>query len=232
MKDMITPLLEVIALDATDARHARDGGADRLELVSDMAAAGLSPAPSTVAAVRAATDLPVRVMLRTRADFTAGDLGPLRRTAKDLRAAGATEFVLGFLTPAATVDLPAVLELLAVLDGAPWTFHRAIDHTTDRPAAWAALTGLPGLDAVLTSGAPAGLRDGLAALLAEAPARPALLAGGGLRHEHIALLRAAGVTAFHSGTAVREAGAWTGPVDPALVHDLKLTLGRAPTGRP
>ncbi|WP_327010218.1 hypothetical protein OHA72_25005 [Dactylosporangium sp. NBC_01737] len=36
---MITPLLEVIALDAVDARHARDGGADRVELVSDMAAA-------------------------------------------------------------------------------------------------------------------------------------------------------------------------------------------------
>lgn len=36
-------LLEVIALDAADAVAAEAGGADRLELVSDMAADGLTP---------------------------------------------------------------------------------------------------------------------------------------------------------------------------------------------
>jgi copper homeostasis protein len=240
---MPPPLLEIIALDAEDARLARDGGADRVELVSDMAAAGLSPDPATVAAVRAA-GLPVRVMLRLRPDFTAGDLSALRRTARWLRAAGADEFVLGFLTPAGAVDLPAVLSVLEVLDGAPWTFHRAIDHAADRAAAWTAIAGLPGLDAVLTAGAPTGLPDGLPtvladgvrpstfladavrppSVLADAARPPRILAGGGLRHEHIGPLLAAGVTAFHSGSAVREAGSWTKPVDPALVRDLRRTL--------
>ncbi|MFF5233135.1 copper homeostasis protein CutC [Dactylosporangium sp. NPDC000521] len=227
---MIRPLLEVIALDAVDARLASEGGADRVELVSDMAAAGLSPAPATVAAVRAAVELPVRVMVRAAAGFAAGDVQSLRDTAKDLLAAGATEFVLGFLTPAGEVDLPAVLEVLEVLGGAPWTFHRAIDHAADRAAAWAAIAGLPGLDTVLTSGAPTGLPDGLATILSEARAGsrtatgPRILAGGGLRHEHVAPLRAAGVTAFHSGSAVREGGTWTAPVDPLLVRGLRLTL--------
>lgn len=36
-------LLEVIALDARDAVAAAEGGADRLELVTDMAADGLTP---------------------------------------------------------------------------------------------------------------------------------------------------------------------------------------------
>lgn len=36
-------LLEVIALDAADAIAAQSGGADRLELVTDMAADGLTP---------------------------------------------------------------------------------------------------------------------------------------------------------------------------------------------
>jgi copper homeostasis protein len=236
---MIRPLLEVIALDATDARHARDGGADRVELVSDMAAAGLSPAPATVAAVRAAVGLPVRVMLRTRAGFAAGDLDALRRTAKELRSAGAEEFVLGFLDGSGAVDLPAVLEVLDALDGAPWTFHRAIDHATDRAAAWSTLTGtagtvgtagavgLPGLDTVLTSGATTGLGDGLGTILAEAAGQavgPRLLVGGGLRDEHLAPLRAAGVTAFHSGSAVRQGRDWANPVDPALVHRLRARL--------
>jgi copper homeostasis protein len=226
---MIAPLLEVIALDAADAGHARDGGADRIELVSDMAAAGLSPSPSTVAAVRAAVDLPVRVMLRVRPDFAAGDLDALRRTAEELRAAGADEFVLGFLTASGHVDVAAVRELLDTLDGAPWTFHRAIDHAADRAAAWSALAGLPGLDTVLTSGAPTGLPDGLRTILAEAgtgrAGGPRLLAGGGLRDEHLGPLRAAGVTALHSGSAMRRGRSWTGPVDPDLVQRLRTRLG-------
>ncbi|MFC4037629.1 copper homeostasis protein CutC [Dactylosporangium siamense] len=222
---MIMPLLEVIALDAADARNACDGGADRVELVSDMAAAGLSPAPATVAAVRAAVDLPVRVMLRSRADFAAGDLDALRRTAQELRSAGGDQFVLGFLDRNGDVDLPAVRTVVDALDGAPWTFHRAIDHAGDRAAVWAALAGLPGLDTVLTAGAPAGLSEGLATVLGEASASgPRLLVGGGLRDEHIAPLRAAGVTAFHSGAAVRRDRDWDNPVDPALVHRLRSSL--------
>ncbi len=225
---MIVPLLEVIALGVVDARGARDGGADRVELVSDMAAAGLSPAPGTVAAVRAAVELPVRVMLRHRAGFAAGDLDALRRTAGELRSAGAGEFVLGFLDRRGAVDVAAVLAVLDVLDGAPWTFHRAIDHAADRAAAWDALAGLPGLDTVLTSGAPNGLPDGLPTVVAEAEAgrgaHRRVLVGGGLRDEHVGPLLAAGVTAFHSGTAVRRGGDWAAPVDPALVARLRTRL--------
>ncbi|PZG91250.1 hypothetical protein C1I97_30035 [Streptomyces sp. NTH33] len=46
--------LEVIALDVEDAVAAQAGGADRLELVTDMAADGLTPPTGTVAAIRAA----------------------------------------------------------------------------------------------------------------------------------------------------------------------------------
>jgi copper homeostasis protein len=52
------PLLEVIFLDALDARHAQEGDADRVELVSDIASRGLTPALETFAAVREATSLP------------------------------------------------------------------------------------------------------------------------------------------------------------------------------
>lgn len=38
-----TALLEVIALGAEDAQRAQEGGADRLELVADMASDGLTP---------------------------------------------------------------------------------------------------------------------------------------------------------------------------------------------
>ena len=220
MTGMAGPLLEVIALDATDARHAQQGGADRIELVSDMARMGLSPSAATLEAVRAAVDLPIRAMLRRHEGFAAGDLDALRRTAKELRAAGADEFVLGFLDESGAVDLPAVHAILEVIDGCRWTFHRAIDYAADRAAVWPAIDGLPGLDFVLTAGHPAGTGDGLEVLIAEAAAghRPRILAGGGLREPHLAPLRAAGVNAFHTGTSVRRGGVWDAPVDPDRVR--------------
>ena len=51
-------LLEVIALDAEDAVAAQAGGADRLELVTDMAADGLTPPLATFAEIRDAVRHP------------------------------------------------------------------------------------------------------------------------------------------------------------------------------
>ena len=168
---MSRPILEVIALDADDAIAARAGGADRLELVADMARDGLTPAPRTVAAVRDAVDLPVRVMLRSRDGFRTGgprELDALCAAAGELRAEGAEEFVMGFLDEDGGPDLPALRALVAAIDGAPWTFHRAMDRAADRAALRAAVAELPGLDCHLTAGSPQGVDAGLPVLLAEA----------------------------------------------------------------
>ncbi|MCP2259473.1 copper homeostasis protein [Streptoalloteichus tenebrarius] len=219
------PLLEVIALDAADAVAAQEGGADRLELVSDIAADGLTPRTSTVREVLASTDLPVRVMLRDAAGFAPADLEGLRRRAAELRAAGAEEFVLGFLDGGGAVDVAACAALLAELEGCRWTFHRALDHAADRDLAWAAAVGL-GCDAVLTAGSPLGVEAGIDALLDRAARREngvELLVGGGLRSEHVAPLRAAGVLGFHVGGMVRAAG-WDSPVEVAKVASLRTMI--------
>ncbi|GAA2523699.1 copper homeostasis protein CutC [Winogradskya humida] len=218
-------ILEVIALSAADARAATAGGADRLELVADISAQGLTPAVETFASVRAATDLPVRVMLRDHDGYALSAPDALTHAAVALRSAGASEFVLGFLDEAGNVDLPAVTTVLAAIDGCSWTFHRAIDHATDRTAAWSALDGLPGLDGVLTAGSPKGVENGLGTLLTEASATPPLLVGGGLRQQHLAPLRDAGVRAFHTGSAVRPGGSWHAPVDADLVRLWRDAIG-------
>ncbi|MGW7295519.1 copper homeostasis protein CutC [Streptomyces xiamenensis] len=227
------PLLEVIALTAQDARAAWEGGADRIELVTGMEYDGLTPDAATVTAVLAATALPVRVMLRSGAGFGAAGTERLRAAAGALRAAGAREFVLGFLDRDGAVDLTAVRALTRELAGAPWTFHRALDHSADRAAARAALHGLPGLDTVLTAGAAGGVTDGLPVLCAEAaapPGGPRLMAGGGLRLGHLPALRAAGVDAFHIGGAAREGGSWAAPVSAAAVRTWRRALDEAAGG--
>ena len=82
-------LLEVIALDVEDAVAAQAGGADRLELVTDMAADGLTPTVATVTGIRGAVDIPVRAMLRLSDGFGAGEVARVVRAARELRDAGA-----------------------------------------------------------------------------------------------------------------------------------------------
>ncbi|MET8769345.1 copper homeostasis protein CutC [Streptomyces sp. NPDC004658] len=222
-------VLEVIALDVEDAVAAQAGGADRLELVTEMAADGLTPAPATVAAIRAAVDLDLRVMLRLADGFAAGDLDRLIGVADELRQAGADQFVLGFLAMDGGVDLGAVERVVDALDGCRWTFHRAIDRAADRDALRKQLVDLPGLDTYLTAGSAAGVDDGLPTLLAEAAHdgepgyEPQIMVGGGLRLDHVARLRAGGIEAFHIGGAARPDG-WQGPVSADAVAQWRTAL--------
>ncbi|MZF87203.1 copper homeostasis protein CutC [Streptomyces sp. SID5643] len=215
-------VLEVIALGVEDAVAAQAGGADRLELVTDMAADGLTPSAATVAGIRRAVDISLRVMIRLADGFAAGDADRLAGTAVELREAGAEEFVLGFLDAGGVVDLAAVERVVGVLDGCPWTFHRAIDRAADRDALRKQLDGMPGLDTYLTAGAPGGVDEGLPVLLAEAgrAGEPGyeqqLLVGGGLRLEHVPVLLEAGVGGFHIGGAARPRG-WDEPVSTEAV---------------
>ncbi|WP_245931203.1 copper homeostasis protein CutC [Actinokineospora auranticolor] len=220
-------LLEIIALTVADAVAAQDGGADRIEVVAEMDRDGLTPRPELVAEMRAAVDIPLRIMVRGTDGFTADadELARLLAVVAELRAAGAEEFVLGFLTEDGHVDLEATRVVVESLDGCPWTFHRAVDHAADTERAWADLRGLPGLDTVLTAGSARGLEDGLPRLAARDDWRECgvrLLAGGGLKHAHVPGLRSIGVTAIHAGGLVRDS--WDSPVDSTRVRALRELL--------
>jgi len=223
---MSRPIVEVIALDPQDARAAQDGGADRLELVTAMESDGLTPSRAVFAGIRAAVDLPLRVMLRLSDGFAAGDteeLDELCEAAQSLRSEGAEEFVLGFLDGEGNADMDAVYAVVDVIEGCGWTFHRAIDRAADRHALRLRLAGLPGLDTFLTAGSAKGVDAGLDVLAAEAARagepgyEPRLLVGGGLRLDHVPALRAAGVDGFHIGGAARPSG-WAGPVSADAVR--------------
>ncbi|ONI81730.1 copper homeostasis protein CutC [Saccharothrix sp. ALI-22-I] len=211
-------MLEVIALDATDAEAAQAGGAHRLELTVDMAADGLTPPVPVLRDVLSATDLPVRVMLRDGPGFAPADLDRLRREAAALREAGASEFVFGFLDADRWVDESACAALIEVVEGCAWTFHRALDNSADPEAAWTVVGGL-GCDTVLAAGSPRGVADGFSVLerLAARQEKVRLLVGGGLKVEHVGPLKAVGVTGFHVGGAVRPGG-WGAPLSVEAVR--------------
>lgn len=226
-------LLEVIALDPADARAAEAGGADRLEVVADLVAGGLTPDPVVVATIRRATRLPVRVVLRANAGFrtTVHELDRLSRAAETFAEAGADGFVFGFLDRFGQVDCGSVAKLASSVAPLPWTFHRALDDAADPAEAWRIVRELPGVDAVLTAGSVKGVDAGVDTLVRRAAegtgAARFLLAGGGLRRKHVALLAAAGIGAFHVGGSVRRDGTWDSPVDTELVRKWRTLIAAA-----
>ncbi|HIT76544.1 MAG TPA: copper homeostasis protein CutC [Candidatus Avipropionibacterium avicola] len=227
---MTRPLLEVIVLHDNDAQRAEGGGADRLELVGSMDHGGLSPEPATVEKTCAATDLPVRVMVRLRDGYgtDGGEVTRLVGLARSYEDAGAAGLVFGYLNAHSEIDLSVMTELVRATD-LPWTFHRAVDACLDQDKAWQLLPQL-GCDQVLTAGSARGVEEGLDDLLARARSderiAAMIVAGGGLQTDHVPWLLRAGVRSFHVGSRVRPTSSYKAYVDDELVGMWRSLLDR------
>lgn len=219
----MTGLLEVIALHPADAERAEAGGADRVEVCGSLEEGGMSPTPQLVSDVRRTTSLEIRVMVRLRSGFSTdgGEAVRLRGLMSSYLSAGADGMVLGFLNGYGEVDVPLITELLGDARW-PWTFHRAVDSCLETDQAWAALQHLPRLDQVLTAGSARGVEYGLNSLVARAKADPwaasVIMAGGGLKPDHIPWLARAGVQAYQIASAARPGGSFKAYVDADLVR--------------
>ena len=226
------PLLEVIALDATDAIAAERGGADRLELVSSISVGGLTPDVSTFEAVRDAVEIPIRVMLRTNSGFGIShrELDDLRHAADQLRSAGANEFVFGFIARDRELDVVAMQAICEEIGPSPFTLHHAFDHLADARTTWDTLTSFPGLDWVLSGGEAGDLTHGIDRLCSRAGWQTdslRWLAGGGLEAQHIPVLARARIAGLHSGRAARQQRSWDLPVDAQAVRRLRAAIESA-----
>lgn len=223
----MSPLLEVEVLHPRDLPGALEGGADRLFLTT---ASGLSPDLREASAVLRGCDVPVRIRLRLNDSrtTTGGEFTRLVGLAQEYVALGAEGVVFGFLDPDVRVDVELCAALAEALPGIPWTFSEAIDDCLEQRRAWAAVTTLPGCDAVLAAGSPRGMAAGYEDLLtrAEDDARAArlMLPGPGLLAEHVPWLRRAGVTQFHVGVQARPGGSTKAYVDAGHVRSWRLLL--------
>jgi copper homeostasis protein len=227
----VAPLLEVIVLHPRDVAGADDGGADRILVLDDPEAGGMSAEPVLVSAVCKETDLPVRAMLRLNHSYTTtgGELTRLVGLGEDYLAVGSAGLVFGFLDADLQVDAPVCGHLAEAFAGVPWTFHRGFDACLETGRAWRQVRALPGLDAVLTAGSASGLDAGYDELADRAASDPQVadlvMAAGGLRGEHVPWLVRSGVRQFQVGSSVRPGGSWTkAHVDAGHVRSWRMLL--------
>ncbi|MCB8881022.1 copper homeostasis protein CutC [Acidisoma cellulosilytica] len=203
------PVVEICVDDLAGALAAEAEGADRIELCSALSEGGLTPSFGLAQAVlNRVRRIGVRIMIRPRSgnfvfsseevEVMLADIAAIR----DLPKAPSVNigFVCGALTAANVVDARAMARLKSACGGTPMTFHKAFDVTRDLKAALETLLGL-GIRSVLTSGGKPTAEAGaevLAALVAQAAGRVAVIAGGSVRAGNVrALLERTGVPEVH-----------------------------------
>ena len=161
-------LIEICLESAESVIAAEKGGADRVELCSDLFEGGLTPTLGTFLVAKERTNIPINVMIRPRGgDFCYSEVEfeVMKKEAAFFKEHGANALVFGLLTPDGEIDEERTKELIDIARPLPVTFHRAFDVTKDPFRSLETLIKL-GVDRVLTSGFEATVPEG-ADLLAE-----------------------------------------------------------------
>ncbi len=189
-------LFEVCVDSIESALAAERGGADRVELCSDLIEGGLTPSYGVLKVARERLRIGIMAMVRPRGgDFCYSDaeLAAMRLDVRIAKETGANGVVFGVLTPDGDVDVDRTRCLIEEARPLAVTFHRAFDMTRDPFAALDTLIGL-GVDRVLTSGQEPSVLEGvdlLARLVERAAGRIIVMPGGGITERNVARIRAA-----------------------------------------
>ena len=193
------PLIEVCVDSVESALAAQEGGAARVELCSDLAAGGTTPAAGMIEVVRKHVGVGVHVMIRPRSgDFTYSDLEfeVMKAEIAAAKERGADGVVFGILRPDNLLDLERTTVLTELARPLAVTFHRAIDIIPDPLRAISDLVAL-GVDRILTSGKAKTAIEGIPLLK-----RAIEVAAG-----RIVIMPGAGITRANVGRLLKETGA-------------------------
>lgn len=219
-------LLEIIATCAEECTVIEQSGGDRIELCAALGLGGLTPSAGLVQAARAATRLPIMMMLRPREGgfcYTAAEFAQMMRDLEFGLAAGVDGFVFGCLTAAGEIDAQRTAEIIARAGAKETVFHRAFDVVLNSAAALERLAAL-GVTRILTSGQQATAWEGaglIRELARQAAGRVEILPGSGVRADHVAeLLRRTGVHQVHASASRSE-------IDPSTHANPALHFGGA-----
>ena len=200
-------LLEIAANSLASAIVARDGGADRVELCTNLREGGTTPSFGSIAAVRDELQIPLYVLIRPRTGdflYDESERGLMLRDIDACVRLGCDGVVLGALDAEGNVDMAACRQLIDAARPLGVTFHRAFDVANDQARALEDLIRL-GCQRVLTSGACASAEEGaerIAALVRQASERICVMAGAGINADNILKLAIrTGAGEFHASAS-------------------------------
>jgi copper homeostasis protein len=206
----VRPILEICVESAERAVAAERGGADRIELCSDLSSGGVTPHADLMRAARDAIRIPIHVLIRPRSGnfvYSDAEFETIKREISVAKELGMDGIVLGLLDENGRIEKKRTTLLIKIAEPLPVTFHRAFDSCSDLAAALDAVIET-GASRILTSGGKASAAEGLgclANLVAAAGTRIVIMPGGGIRINNIEhILQTTGAREVHSSLGMPE----------------------------
>ncbi len=183
-------IIEVCANSVESALAAQKGGAQRVELCSNLIEGGTTPGFASIEIARKLLSIKLNVLIRPRGgDFLYNDLefNIMKRDIEVCKNLGIDGVVIGILDEDGNIDKIRTLELIEVARPMSVTFHRAFDMANEPFVALSALIEL-GVDRLLTSGQRNKVTDNLSLidkLVKKAGNRLSVMPGGGISSSNI-----------------------------------------------
>ncbi len=199
--------LEICAASIESALNAQNGGADRIELCTELSVGGVTPSKGMIQLAKELLDIPVYVLIRPRSGdfhYSKMEFEVMKEDIAFCAEAGCEGVVIGALTADRRIDEENINRLMQQAGFMDVTFHRAFDEVQNHFEALDTLKEL-GIQRVLTSGgAPNAMQgfDLLGELVEEADDDILIMPGGGVRPDNIAALLELGAMEYHSSAII------------------------------
>ncbi len=183
---------------------AERGGADRIELCTDLSSGGITPSAELMQTVRDRIRIPVHVLIRPRAGnfvYSDHEVAVMRDDIESAKRLGMDGVVLGILGNNARVDIERTKALVELARPLSVTFHRAFDACHDLETSLEEVIEA-GATRILTSAGQRRATDGLqtlAHLIQAAHDRIRIMPCGGINSDNLVrIVRTTSAQEIHS----------------------------------
>lgn len=201
--------VEICANSFDSALAAQQGGADRIELCTELSVGGLTPSHGLIEKVVNELQIPVHVLIRPRSGnftYTEAELDVMLRDIDFCKKLGCVGIVSGALHPDNSIAIKPLHMLISQAENLCFTFHRAFDWCPDPFMALDILKQIS-IDRVLTSGQEATAEKGLP-LLRQLQQHSAhkieIMPGSGINIGNISLFKAEKFQSIHLSAGKKE----------------------------
>ena len=186
--------LEIACFNIASAIIAQQAGANRIEFCANMNVGGITPKLADFILLKSKIHIPVFVMIRPKGGnfvYSNEEFEQMKNDIIEFKNVGVDGFVFGILTENNEVNIMQNKALLELANPLPCSFHRAFDDIKDQMEALDTIIEC-GFSTILTSGNANNAMEGLASLKAlalKANNKICIMPGGGVRANHIEILK-------------------------------------------
>ena len=202
-------IIEICANSYESAKAAQDGGANRIELCTNLSVGGLTPSGDVIEKVITELNIPVHVLIRPRGGdfiYSKEEVELMLDAIAFCKKVGCSGVVSGALTIEDTIDEKVTRHLIAASKGMDFTFHRAFDALKDPFDSLEKIIQL-GVTRLLSSGQQNKAIDGiemLKQLKSLSVGKLQIMPGSGINFENALVFKKAGFEMIHFSATKKE----------------------------